>query len=44
MLKQELIVFKREVSSENIEKLINEKRREKEKERQILENRWRQCN
>jgi hypothetical protein len=39
-----LAVLKREVSSENIEKLINEKRREKEKERQILENRWRQCN
>jgi hypothetical protein len=43
-LKKELAMFKKELGCENIEKLIIDKRREKERERQVLENRWRQCN
>ena len=43
-LKKELNMFKKELSCDNVEKLIIDKRRQKEKERQLLENRWRHCN
>jgi hypothetical protein len=44
VLKQEIAFFKKEVSQERIDKLIAERRREKEKKRQVLETRWRECN
>ena len=43
VLKDEIAYFKKETSPQNIERLVGERRREKEKERQNLETRWREC-
>lgn len=42
-LKEELALFRKEASQENIDKRIAERRREKEKQREVLESRWREC-